>query len=30
LFCEEHNFEQNIDNYILYQDNAKDIEFSIR
>jgi spore coat polysaccharide biosynthesis protein SpsF len=30
LFCEEHNYEQNIDNYILYLDNAKDIEFAIR
>ena len=30
LFCEENNYEQNIDNYILYLDNAKDIKFAIR
>jgi spore coat polysaccharide biosynthesis protein SpsF len=30
LFCEDRNYEQNIDNYILYLDKAKDIEFSTR
>jgi spore coat polysaccharide biosynthesis protein SpsF len=27
LFCHEHKYKQNIDNYILYQDNAKENEF---
>lgn len=30
LFCENRNYEQNVDNYILYLDKAKDSEFSTR
>ena len=28
LFCNKHSYVQNMDNYILYQDNAKNIEFT--